>query len=538
MFFFGLAFSINAQTEIGLEEGTATFLSSKNVYVKFTSTEQIKLGDTLFVKNGISLEPALVVSNKSSSSTVCTPLGSQKFKKGDTFFAEVILAKKEKVKAAPEEKTDTANLLHKPVIDEINADEPIAPLPDLTAEETKFKQKIRGRLSASSYTNVSDRDTLHRMRYAFSYRGDNLKNTRWSTDNYINFRHTIGEWQEVQDNFAQALKIYSLSVKYQIDSLSNIVVGRRINPKTSSMGAIDGIQYEKGVGKIVFGALAGSRPDFRDYGFNINLFQAGAYASLASTLPGKYRMTTLGFVEQRNQGNVDRRFVYFQHSGDLLPKLNMFGSVQVDLYENIRGAKKTTASLTNFYVTMRYRFSKKFRVNGSYDNRKNIIFYESYKSFIDRYIEQETRQGLRFGTSYRISKRINWGATSSLRFQKSGANASRNLNTYLSLTQVPGLKMRATFRVNFLQNNYLNSRVFSARLSKGFFKKKLNADLNYRHVDFQYSNLENHIIQHIGGVDFSFNLLKKLTMYLYYEGTLDNEKNVFHRINTKLIKRF
>ena len=115
------------------------------------------------------------------------------------------------------------------------------------------------------------------MRYAFLLRGNNLGNSRFSIENYITFRHTINEWEEVKDNLNRALKVYSLALRYDFNKTSSLTIGRKINPKISSMGAIDGIQFEAGKGNFILGAIIGSRPDYLDYGLNFNLFQYISY---------------------------------------------------------------------------------------------------------------------------------------------------------------------------------------------------------------------------------------------------------------------
>ena len=60
-----------------------------------------------------------------------------------------------------------------------------------TEKESPFKQRIKGRISASSYNTFSDYKNSHRMQYAFSFQGRNIKNTGFSLDSYISFRHTM-----------------------------------------------------------------------------------------------------------------------------------------------------------------------------------------------------------------------------------------------------------------------------------------------------------------------------------------------------------
>lgn len=531
LFFLLLGAALHGQGQVVLEKGTVSFLSSRNVYVKFPSTGHINIGDTLFVMQNGELIPALVVQNKSSTSTVCMPLLSETMKVSDEVFAKTASkAKEEKVEKPP---------APPPGEREIIADEAKAPViaPQEDAEPL-YKQKVGGQISAASYSNLTDRKSTHRMRYAFVFRGNNVKNSKFSVDSYITFRHTLGEWEEVKENLSQALKVYSLSVNYAIDSTSNLTFGRRINPRMSSVGAIDGFQYEKHLGNFMVGAVAGSRPDFSDYGLNLNLLQAGAYVGYIPANPAKHQQTTFGFIEQRNKAETDRRFVYFQHMGELMENLDLFASLELDLYENIHDEVSNTLHLTNFFASLRYRLSRNLRFSFSYDNRKNIIYYESYKTFIDQLIENESRQGLRFGVSYRPFKFLTAGVNMSSRFQKSDKNASENLNAYLNFSRIPVLNIRASLTANFLQTNFLGSKIFGIRLSREIIRRRLDGDMYFRMVNYHYKTNGNAIRQNIAGASLSLRLMKQLALHLYYEGTFDDQGRAFQRFNTRIIRRF
>lgn len=532
---FGLLFCSNflfAQKEAVVEKGIVTYVSSQNVYVKFSSTEHINKGDTLFLKKGELLLPSLVVKDKSSTSCVCTARSTEKAKLGDEFYSKSVFEKK------PEKTKQKKGKTAAPGQDSTLKPPPIVIPPHDDKEDGHVKQKIKGRISAASYSNFSGADQTHRMRYAFTYQGNNLSNSRFSTDNYITFRHTIGEWNQVKENFNDAFKVYSLSVKYDIDKNSSISLGRKINQRISSMGAIDGMQVEKGLRHFLVGAIVGSRPDYKDYSLNFNLFQLGAYVSHVNKNPVKRRETTFAVVEQRNHSKTDRRFMYFQHSNALSKELNLFGSFEVDMYKVVNEQVSNSMSLTNLLLSLRYKISKKLGISASYDNRKNIIYYESYKSYIDQLIDDETRQGLRFGVNYRISKRISWGANASWRFQKSNINLSKNVNSYLNFSRLPWVNATASLSANLLQTNYLDSRIYGARISKEIVRGKLNSEVYYRWVEYDYNNYEYKIQQQIGGLDLSWNITRKLALYLYYEGTFDKQSKTFNRFNTKIIQRF
>ncbi|MBI1225153.1 MAG: hypothetical protein GC192_07920 [Bacteroidetes bacterium] len=523
-----------AQDAKVLVQGAASYVSSQNVYVKYATTEGIEKGDTLFTQKDSVLTPSLVVKDKSSTSCVCSSLLAEKVNVGEVFFAK-ILKKEEPKKAEKESKT----IPQKTTRDSLAGPAPVVVTPETEEKTTAdFKQKIRGRVSASSYSNFYAGDETHRMRYAFTMQGNNIKNSRFSTDTYITFRHTVGEWQAVKDKLSDALKVYSMALKYDLDKTSNIVLGRRINQRISSMGAIDGLQVEKGLGNFMLGGIIGSRPNYADYGFDFSLLQAGAYIGYNSLKDSKQSQSTAAFIEQRNSGAVDRRFLYFQHSNNLLKDLSFFGSAEVDLYENINGEAKSKASLTNMYLSLRQKISKKTSLSLSYDNRKNIIYYESYKNYIDQLIDDETRQGLRFNFNYRPFKLITWGINASWRFQKSDANLSKNLNSYLNISRIPWMKTSASITANFLETHYLSSKMYGLRLTRDIVPGKLSADVYARMVDYRYTTSELRIQQEILGVNLSWNLTKKLALYLYYEGTFDKKADTFHRVNTKLVQRF
>lgn len=513
-------------------KGTVSYVSSQNVYVKFSSTEGIEIGDTLFVKENEQTLPCLIVKSKSSTSCVNSNISPRKFAVQDEVLAKVKSPSKSKEEPFRETNNDKpaagqdSMATTTPAMAEIDVGTPAL-----------FKQKIKGRISAASFSTFSNGEADHRMRYALTFQGNNIGNSRFSTDNYIVFRHTIGEWQEVQNNFSDAFKVYALSIRYDIDRVSHVDLGRRINPKISSLGAIDGLQLEKGFGRWSAGAILGSRPDYMDYGLNLNLLQGGAYLSHTSDKTRKFQQSTLAIVEQRNHSKTDRRFVYFQHSDALLNNLNIFTSFEFDLYKNIRDTVSNTFDLTNFFVSLRYRISKKLNLGVSYDARKNIIYYESYKNYIDQIIDNETRQGLRFSVNYRLLKQVSLGINAGWRFQKSRINESKNINAYLNFSKVPWLDASASLTINLLQTGYLDSEIYGGRISKELIRGKLSSDLYFRMVNYRYKQYENSIIQKIAGLDFGWNISRKLSFHTYYEGTFEKNKDAFSRFNTRIIQR-
>ena len=165
-----------------------------------------------------------------------------------------------------------------------------------------------------------------------------------------------------------------------------------------------------------------------------------------------YTQTSVAVLEQKNQGRTDRRFAYFQHTNSLLKNLHLFCSVEIDLFKLENELPTNTLTATSAYFSLRYRASKKLSLSASYDARKNVIYYESYKNFIDRLIEEESRQGLRFRFNFRPIKYVTVGSSAGYRSQKNSPNTSKNLYSFLTLSRIPWIKMSATFLLHIIGN--------------------------------------------------------------------------------------
>ena len=221
---------------------------------------------------------------------------------------------------------------------------------------------------------------------------------------------------------------------------------------------------------------------------------------------------SLALVEQRNQSMTDRRFAYFQHSSKLIKDIYIFSSFEIDLYERPDSISRNTFNLTSMYFSLQYRPSRKLTLFGSYDARKNVIYYETYRNFIDELLEQETRQGLRFRVNYRPVKYMTLGSSIGYRFQKAQGSNSMNMYHYMTYSRVPGVKASVTASVVQLKNDYLHGVVYGIRMTRDVIKQKVYGQLEVRRVDYVYGDSERFLKQNIVGLDLSWRIRKKLTL--------------------------
>ncbi len=528
IFFIGFGKYAFGQKADGMLKGKVSFITSKNIYVKFENTEIIKIGDTLRTMDTKS--PCLLINNKSSNSIVSSLLNNCIIKKGDEVYYNYAL----KAFKTPTEKKIQDTIL-------VLKDDPVK------KKQSPYSEMIKGRVSASSYSTLSDiRDDRHRLASRFSLYADHIGDSKFSFSSYANYQKDILPDSPIKNTTAREkgiLRVYDFAARFDADPTLSFVVGRNINQKISSVGAIDGIQAEKHFGKNYIGVIAGFRPDIFDYRFNSNLFEYGAYYGKIINTKNFQSETTLGGLEQRNNGEIDRRYAYFQHSSTIYKKIHLFSSLELDLYDKINNIESNTLRLTNLFTSLRYRFNRDINATISYDSRKRILYYETFQSEIERLLNDDiARQGIRIRLNVRPTDYVYAGISYSKRFQNDQQNKSDNIYIRLGISKIPGIGGRISVNYNINTSNYLNSNILSLRHSRDFFNGKLYADFYYRLVNYTYlsSNVgleSSSLTQSYYGTNLSYHLSRRLTFSISGELSTTNLENNY-RIYTRLTKRF
>lgn len=522
-----LGLNLNGQDNASENEGIVSYITSQSVYVKFKSTKQISIGDTLYFRRDGQLVPALKVNNMSSISCVCIPISSISLKVNDSLIS------KQKSEPVEDQSNNNIEVVTAPVISTPESEI------DTIKDDKKKKQRIDGRVSVASYSNFSNTPggNSQRMRYTFSMNAQNIGDSKFSAESYMSFVHTDKNWDEIANDVFKGLKIYNLAVKYEPSETMIILLGRKINPKISNIGAIDGLQVEKRFNSITTGAFVGSRPDYINYSFNINLLQFGAYLGHSFSGKNGNMQSTLAFVEQKNDGKTDRRFAYLQHSNSLLKNLYFFGTVELELYQKINGEEQSKPSLTNFYLRLRYRVIKQLSFSLSYREQSSMIYYETYKDYVDQLIDNEAVRGFRFQVNYRPIKYMAVGVKVGYRSAKQDPRPTKNAYGYISYSRVPWLNVSATLSVTLLETSYLSGRIYSLGISRDIVPGKLYGSISYRYVDYKFVTYDSFLKQQVGDINLNWRIMRKLSLSVAYEGIFEST-NTYNRLYLNLIKRF
>ena len=509
--------------------GTVTFKSSQNVYVKFENTEGIVRGDTLFRKTNNKLIPAVLVQFISTKSVAGEAIGSIELNTDDKLYAII-------EREIPEAVTEEANVQNPVPVSTGEADAAVKE----NFKNRKIKEPaVTGKFSVQSYSNISNSPYFadnQRWRYSFSLRTQNIGGSGLSFSDYMTFAYRADQWSRIKDNFGRSLRVYDFALSYDFNPKTTLWLGRHLNRKISNISSIDGIQFETGIGSNYAGIVAGSRPNYTDLGLNLKLFEYGIYIGREDSLSTGYMNNTAAFFEQTNDFRTDRRFLYFQHSNSLLPNTNIFLSTEVDMFKQLSGVKKNEFQLTSLFTSVRYSPSRVVSFSLNYDARKNVIYYETFKNFIDSLFENETRQGFNARINIRPVNRLTLGLSGGYRFQKSDIKPARNFSGYLTYSRIPSVEITPTLSYTKLITSYIEGGVAGLRLSRSF-DSYFDLSVYYRNTQYKFYSTIGNLDQNSISVDLSTYLLNPVFLSVSYEGIFE-KTSTSGRILLDLTTRF
>lgn len=521
IFFFAI-FSDTYPQEIQDEkfvEGKITYISNRNIYAQFESTEGIEVGDTLFIKKKDEFFPAIKVQFLSSRSAAGSRIDVSVFKIGDALFAKISRQTKQI-----------------PVNDSIYVRTSI-----MQRENDEFfkkgnstKKKLKGRTtiqSISSFSNLGSDKNLHSSRATVNMNYDDVDENSFTGNFYGSFVNNPSATKK------NNLKIYDFNGSYNIDSLSTLTLGRFINTQLNAAGTVDGISYERKFNNLDAGIFLGSRPASTDYGFDFNLFQTGVFVSMKDSIFNNDSKTSIALINQTNNFKTDRRFFSLQHNNNFIPNSFFYFLTEADLYENALAKKGTTFRLTGLHTTIRTNFSKTISASASYDARKNIFYYESFKTYLDSNYTDQTRHTFRLGITMRLTNLLFINLNSSYGKRTGENNSATNYYAMVSYSNIPLINVSASASLNLMKNIYSNSTIGGVRIYRDFLAGLISTALNFRRVNYKFSFSSGEINQNIFNTDVSVRLPLELFLSVNYEGIFQ-ASTTYNRLFLDLTRRF
>ncbi len=403
-FFLGLFPSLSAQQS---QSGVVSYVSDEHVYVRFASTEYLKVSDTLFFK-GI---PALQVVKKSSISSINKRIAPVDIKTGDTliyiYFKEIIEKKESSKRDGTQQQIQFADTTKR------------GSLLTIPKEKPWEWDGILGLSSRYNQTILSEANrSLTRQFVRFSIQGkSNTPELPLSVTLTGNYQHFGSAFSETSYPKWGRFNIFQANLDYKMSSNWSVRLGRGFQPGLSSVGALDAINVTYVRGGLTVGAVTGLSPNLINYGLNPDRPLYGLNTQFSrQSKELKWHMGA-GWFDQYYKGLLDRR-LWVSQGSIYTPKGNLFFMLEGDATNGWSSHR-----MQSVFVSGRVRLNDKWSIFSSYDTRLPWIFWNSYDRIsIDALIDRESQQGWRTRLQYKAGKNTHWGFHATIR-QRENANS-------------------------------------------------------------------------------------------------------------------
>lgn len=527
----GIGLSVDAQQNTEQAAGEISFISGSNVYVRLPSDSPQQAGDTLFQFLGGKKIPALLIKQRSSLSCLSNPIADFKPEVGMKMYSSANQVYPHKVEKLEKEKIETREeLKEEEKEEEVPAQNAVVILPvepkterseakKSPEGENKKEGKIHGRIRTLAMLDLpsGDFEGRNNFRHSLYLTGNDLITKGLSAEAYLQMNHNEALFSADSLHPKTGFRAFSLNMQYSGKDHFVLGLGRKIHSKLSNIGPNDGLWVEKKFGAFGVGAMAGYRPDWKDFSFNSDLFQYGVFVTFDHTGKGSNYQHSLAFMEQTNQGNTDRRFLYGQSNGRFTPKLSYLASVELDLYRMQNDTASTSLRLTGLYLNLNWQLNRKLSLSASYNARQPIIFYETYRSEVDELLDRELNQGLRFRMNYRPWKFMQLNLNGGIRYEKGDLSPAMHYSAAMSLRNLPMNGVTSTLSASQNRSSYFNADILGLRFQGDILPGKLSAGISYRYLQY-HSTMESTILpQHMAELQLEYRISKNWQASLNYE---------------------
>jgi len=496
----------------GRRIGVISYLTSQTVYLRFETTAGIIKGDTL--KN-LLLKPVIVVTQTSKKSVAGVFIDSSKFFVGDSIVAfpqeikaDSIVVKIVEKKDSLKDKTDNT------------------PLPKYNAP--KVVSKVYGRIGFTSYSSFSNFEgtDFTRMQYTFSFDEKNEFYDGSESECYISYNYRPDKINNPDYSFDKLFRVYSLSVSTNLYDGLRITLGRSISSRVSNVGIHDGAVLNYDTKDWWSGAFVGSRPSYQNLGFDSKYFQYGVFAGFGGKInDGNYEQS-IAIAEQTYSGFTDRRFLYLQHSNSIIKNINLFASSEIDLFSKQRGESISNPILTSLYANISWRESESITLGLLYDERRNVVYYESLKNYIDSLIDVTARRGLQMRVQWRIDNTKYLSFSAGTRFGGTSENRASNASIMFSYYDIPLIQSSGLVTLDFIVNQLTKGAIAGIGLNRSFFDGDVSTGVGFRSTQLVIGVDETILSSFALSADCSLRLFDPLFLFvqseIILEGTATN----------------
>jgi hypothetical protein len=459
------------------------YLSAEHIYIDGGASKGLTAGDTLSVYRDNALIGSIVAEFVSDHSASCKKFSTDViFEVGDEARINVNI---EQAKTVVADTTARISMAKEPETHALSKD--ISP---------KQPVDISGRVSIQYYyvddkspANLDFKQPTLRLNLKFKNLGGdgyslNLKTRTRHNDRMKNYNSSVSEseWRN---------RLYEISYSRDINNNRfGFRAGRIVANEISGVGYLDGLLLKtRIIQNSSFGVFAGAQPQWQYADFQTSLQKYGGYLNFVKGDYGKFRWeSTMAFAAEYHSSIVSREFIYFQNSVGNGGKWRIYQSLDLDFNRGWRKDKSgESITLSNLYLTGRYKFTSWFSAGLSYDNRVNYWTYDIQQLdenlFDDRY-----RRGVKFNLRLMLPNRYSISSNFGIRSIENNSESSNYY--YVGFNKSNFTPLRVNYNLNYssFSNEYTDGQRYTISLSR-YFSRGHSLRVEYGNYSYDYKLL-------------------------------------------------
>ena len=505
------------------------YLSAEHVYIDGGTAQGLAVGDKLIVRgaNGIiaDLEVVFVAENSAS----CKVLKQN----GEIQPGNIVVVYEKKEAQTPTEaapKTET-----QPEQYQKKAYKP---------STRKSGAKISGSISAQIYyfddqspTNLDFSQPTMRLNLRAQNLWDKNFDFRIRTRARYNQRSRSYNGSIPRDEWRN--RIYELSFGYENENAPiNFKTGRIISNHISGIGYIDGLLVQLNISdSFRWGVFGGTQPEWQYSGFQTSLQKYGGYVNYRrGDYQGVRFESTVAGAGAYHSGTISREFIYVQNTISNSSRWHLFQSSEVDVNRGWRKDKTgQDVSLSNIYLSGRYRFSRAISVGLSYDNRKNYWTYET-RTLADSLFDDLLRRGVRGSVTLRLPYNYMITSNAGYRNRDGDPDPTYSYGVGLNKTNFVLERLFINLRANGFRNPYSNGYNLTAQIGKYFLRVNY-VSVGYGNYFYNFSSTNLNRINQWVRLETQIQLIKRFYISSQYEYDFGEDVEG-HRVFAEIGYRF
>lgn len=424
-------------------ETAVTYVSAEGVYINVGTNAGLNKNDTLLIFRDEIEIATIMIDNISTRSSACKIIKqSEPIKIGDLVFNRDHLA----LEILSDDSIDSS----KKAIPTKQQPDNINRLRGYVAFQQYYQKDFTSSSLSSYQPSLKTKVTVENIG------GSNLT---FQFKHRSRYYHRSKQILVNGDKNEWSHRIYEMAVYADNpNSKFNWSLGRQSIYQVRGVGYIDGLYLSHRINeKVSIGTALGAEPDYLDQNIDFNRKKAALFVNYAVGDYDSQKISLSAALAGSYVGSeVNREFVnltadYYRHN------LSIYNAFEFDIFRSWRKeALGKSFSFANYYGRINYKLNNNVRFNFGYDNRHQIRYHDDVY-LADSLFDNSSHQGLRLGTTLKLSQNITFNSTAGIRFRSDEIDDNKYINAGINVMRFPKRANSLSLRMAYVQTMFTNA---------------------------------------------------------------------------------